>query len=230
MADQNIDEILKKVSGACVCFIPFLVVLMVASIFVEVEFSQFEHSDPLVRLFGTPLATIVTLLLGVLACVFWFRFKPVSSQEIKVSALWGAAGSIFAGGVLLAIYFVNGPQLPTFIPPEESSGSGLVLGLTAGMFEEIVFRLMLLPFLLVVLSKRLAAVSTHIASILLIGLLFSLSHELAGDPFQLEYFITRFAVPGIVMSIAFLKLHPSAIVCGHSAAHIGIAVLFTSGY
>jgi len=60
------------------------------------------------------------------------------------------------------------------------------------------------------------------------GILFALSHELgpAAGAFEPRYFLTRALFPGIVMSVVFLRLHPSFIVSAHCAAHLFIPALF----
>ena len=130
MEDNRLDDIPGKVTGACICFIPFLLFLLLTSIFTETNFSQYQNSDPLVRIFGDPLATIVTIVFGSIVSFAWIKYHPVNRLILKQSILWAVAGSLFAGLALLSIYLINGPQIPSFILPEESSESGLVLGLT----------------------------------------------------------------------------------------------------
>jgi len=169
----------------------------------------------------------VTLILGFGFCAFWIIKSKLTVDAVKTALVWSLLGSAFSIFVCVVIYKVNGPELPSFIPPEESAESGLLLGLSAGMLEEIVFRLALLPLVFIFLLKKLPNFQAMVLSSILIGILFALSHELTGDAFQLRYFITRIIAPGFIMSMLFLKLHPAALLSAHSAAHIGIAMLFT---
>lgn len=225
---EKIQCLFQDIASACICFIPFLLFLALTAYLNPVTPAQYENSDPLVRLLTFPAATLTTFILGLIICSFWIKIFPMQKNALVHAAIWTLLGSFFSLFVLFLIYKINGPQLPTFIPPEESAESGLVLGLTAGMLEEILFRLLLLPLFIFLLTKKLSFNISLIIAVLLTALLFSLSHELAGDAFQMRFFVTRFIMPGVLMSIIFLKLHPAALLSGHTAAHISIAMLFTS--
>lgn len=225
---EKTQHLFQNIACASLCFIPFIFLLMLSAYLGEVSPAQYKNSDPLVRLLTYPSATIITVVLGLALSIAWIKIFPIHKNTLIKTASWTLAGSCFSFLICFLIYKINGPQLPTFIPPEESAASGLTLGLTAGMLEEIIFRLLLLPLLIFLLIKKFSFNTTLIISIFLTALFFALSHELAGDPFQFRFFMSRFLVPGIIMSLVFTKLHPAALLSGHTVAHVGIAMLFTA--
>jgi len=226
--NKDMNQFNQSLASASVTFLFFLVVLAALFLVETASDKEFLNSDPLVRFFGNPATTILTLALGFVSALYWIRKFEVNQQTMKVALLWAFAGIAFSASALVAIYLVNGPVIPAFIPPEESAQSGMLLGLSAGMFEEVVLRMMVLPFLLAFLCTKFSFNIAALLSALFIGVLFTLSHELAGDPFNMRYFITRFLIPGFVMTLVFIRVHPAAMLSGHSASHILIALLFVS--
>ncbi len=227
----NISEqqkLFSKLSASTYFLIPILLLIGFLILLQPASEIQYQNADPLIRLLPYPWISLITILLGAISIVFWIKIFPPDKSEIILAGKWSLLGALMTTSAVALIYFINGPEIPSFIPPEESSASGLLLGLSAGVLEEIVFRMMILPLLIYIFARKLEFRVAIVLSVLITGLLFSLSHELAGDPFQLRFFITRFIVPGLVMSVIFIKFHPSVIIIGHSVSHIAIATLLTS--
>ena len=131
--------------------------------------------------------------------------------------------------VLLAIRLVVGEHLPTFVPPEESAKPGYLLGMSAGLAEELIFRLSLMPLLFIALRKWLGFRGSAFIAIIVTALCFALLHE-AGDgagPFMLQHFLTRFTIPGVIMGLAVFYVSPIFVVALHCTAHIMIPLLFS---
>ncbi len=222
------QSFLDAVGGAAVCFLPFLALLAVLFALGDASAAEFQRSDPLVRFFGYPATTVATLVGGIGLCLLWWRRRRPGFPAIRASMKWAVASSAAVALALAVTAAVHGPKIPSFIPPEESAEAGLLLGQTAGMFEEVVFRLLLLPLAISLLGRRLPYHTKTLVASLAIGILFAASHELAGAPFQFRYFATRLLVPGFGMSLAFTRVHPAALLSAHATAHIVIALLFTS--
>jgi membrane protease YdiL (CAAX protease family) len=159
-------------------------------------------------------------LAAVLAAIGWMRTAHIERADV----LWAIAGAAAAIAVTLAVRGLVGPRLPAFIPPEESSAPGMALGLSAGLVEEIVFRLLILPAVYLLGRRKLLAA---ILAVVVSGALFSLSHELgpAGGVFDRRFMITRFVIPGAGMSLVAL-VRPSFMVTAHCTAHLTIPLLF----
>jgi len=122
-----------------------------------------------------------------------------------------------------------GPTLPSFVPPEESARPGFTQGLAAGLFEEVLFRLMILPLSYRALLRRLSPRHAAPIAILVTSLAFAISHELGpgAAQFRVDHFITRFAFPGALMSAAYFVPGPAFIIAAHSTAHLLIPILFS---
>ncbi|RME28828.1 MAG: CPBP family intramembrane metalloprotease, partial [Deltaproteobacteria bacterium] len=114
-----------------------------------------------------------------------------------------------------------------FIPTEESAAPGWLLGMTAGIGEELIFRLALVPPLFWALERRLPKPAMAVAATAVItGALFSLVHLVAPGDGPMAWNLSRFVLPGMVMTFAYLRLGPSFLVTAHCAAHIWIPLAF----
>ncbi len=202
---------------------PFAALLAALAITLPASATQHLAADPLVQLLGRG-APWMTVAAAALLAVAYGRRAPLGRGDF----LRAVAGLAAAGIVTLALRAVVGAQLPHFIPPEESSAPGVTLGLSAGLLEELVFRLMVLPGAHFVCRKRLGARASAAMAILATAVLFSLSHELgpAGGHFEARYLLTRFLLPGVGMSLAGYVLGPTFVVSAHCAAHLMLPALF----
>jgi len=136
------------------------------------------------------------------------------------------AGALAAGLAALALRAIAGPELPAFVPPEEGAGPGMALGLSAGVIEETLFRLLLLPALL---DRTSALRGGRFLSIVITGLAFAGAHEVGptAGVFSAEHFTARFLGPGIGLSLIFVYLGPPVAVIAHCTAHVALPFLFT---
>jgi hypothetical protein len=214
------------VSGASLVLLAFLLVAGAVGLISPAEDSELRAADPLIRSARGPWLPVG---LSLAICGAWIVRRPLDAAALRHTArlaLFGAAVAASSVAVLRAGF---GDTLPSFIPPEESAKAGLLLGLAAGTLEEAVFRLALLPGLVAVVRSRVAApVVVAAVSAVLTGLAFAASHELGGAPdgFVLRWFVTRWLVPGVAMSLAYFWPGPAFIVAAHCTAHLLIPVAF----
>jgi len=131
---------------------------------------------------------------------------------------------VVAVGLRVAV----GRELPSFIPTEESAGPGIANGLAAGLLEEVVFRLTLLPVIVTIALRRCSPSVALAIAVVVTGALFSLSHELgpAGGVFDPKFMVTRFVIPGVAMSVVAVRVHVGLLVALHCSAHLAIPFLF----
>jgi hypothetical protein len=187
---------------------------------------ELAASDPLVQSLDAIAGPWLTLLLGAGVIALWL--PRLVRAELASAVRHAAVGVGAAIAVALAIRVLVGPQLPAFVPPEESAAPGLTLSLNAGLCEELVFRLAVLPVAFFALRDRIGARGAMVAGIVVTSSMFALSHELppAGGDFMPLFVATRFVIPGAMMSIACFAVSPSFIVAAHGAAHVVIPALF----
>jgi CAAX prenyl protease-like protein len=199
-------------AAAAVIAQPFTVYLVVMRFLRPPTADEWSHADPILRFL--PLWLIPAL--AVVAAIAWVRLaKPALGRALR-HALFGV---IAAGAICAILRLIYGPHLPRFIPPEESAAPGLLLNMSAGYAEEIIFRIALLPALLIALRR--VPLSLFLA-IALSGLAFALAHDFHLD----AHFATRFLIPGCAFSLAALLISPAFLVTAHCTAHVLIPLLF----
>ncbi|MBI4862456.1 MAG: CPBP family intramembrane metalloprotease [Candidatus Riflebacteria bacterium] len=116
------------------------------------------------------------------------------------SCIWG----FFIGAIsrrLLKIFFMANPgQAHDF-------ATKMMLFLGAGVYEELVFRVLLIGFFLLVFRRvfRFDEISAATLSVLTAALLFSLFHHVGpfGEPFRIAPFLFRFFA-GLVLSVLYV--------------------------
>ncbi len=218
----------QDVAAAAVLLAPFA--LAVAALALARPPGPFEraHSDPLMQLIAPLGGPFLVAALGVVAALVWAAVARPDRAALRAAMLRGLAGAAVAVGIAGAIRLVAGPSLPAFIPPEEGAKPGIALGLAAGVLEEVVFRLALLPLGYAVARRRLGRRASLVVAILVTGLAFSLSHELGpgGGAWDLGHLATRFLFPGVLMSVVFVRIGPAFIVCAHAAGHVVMPAFF----
>ena len=157
--------------------------------------------------FLLPIATCAILLAWHHLTHHRWRVSPqVVAGMLIESALWAVG--------LVALARLQSALLHAAVPPMsvgggESAAPPFISYLGAGVYEELLFRLMLLSFLVVVVramgaSPKTAVVSAVVAS----SLLFSAAHYdflvPMGDEFRIFSFVFRF-IAGVVFALLFLK-------------------------
>ena len=215
-------------TGAAVLVQVFTLYFLVLFFFLDPSEAQWLHADPLLKILPRQATLWFAPVLSLLLLVFWSSIQPPTKAIIANALKHSAYGIAVAIILFLTIRFAVGPNLPTFIPPEESVKPGYLLGMSAGLNEELIFRMVFTPLAFIAFLKWMRPHYAAMLSILVVALLFALFHELgsAGEPFSAYYFATRVLMPGCVMGLAFFYISPAFIVMMHSAAHIMIPLLF----
>lgn len=161
-------------------------------------------------LHGMAAFTSVLLVGSLVLIILERRRRPV---PLRLGVLFGMLleSSVYAllFGLVIstATYWVLNPPLPLLlIAPALGVREQVVLSLGAGIYEELVFRVLLAGGLFVVLraagaSRRLAGISAALIS----AVIFSAFHYIGvyGDPWALESFTFRF-LAGLAFSALFL--------------------------
>ncbi len=219
----------KNVAAAAIYTVPYTILVVLVWVTQPPTLEQYLFSDPLIQYIG-PQAGPMWAVFGSLGLAFWWNWLyPVDKELLLRNLKFAVLGALGANLLLWVLSLLVGSQIPSFVPPEESASSGLLFGLSAGLLEEVVFRLGLLSVLFLALSARVKG--SNVALVLtcaITGLAFALGHQVGEQSFELAYFATRFAVPGFAMSLVFVKINPTFLVSAHCAAHIGIALFFQS--
>lgn len=190
--------------------------------------ANWVHADPVLKVFPRTVTLWGIPLLAILLFFVWKSLKPVQPQAFFSPLKFALSGSATAIVVLLAMRLGGGEHLPAFVPPEESVKPGYLLGMSAGLAEELVTRLSLTPLVFVALRKRLGFHCSALITIFVAALGFALWHEAGSgaEAFVLEHFATRFMVPGVIMGLAAFYISPVFLVALHCTAHIMIPLLF----
>jgi len=219
---------LEQASAAALVIQPFTILYGVLLAWTPPTAQQLHASDPLVQLFAAlaglwsiPVAATAVLLV-------WWLIRPPSRAALARAGWLGAAAVLVVVLVMPAGRVLVGPTLPAFIPPEESAKPGMLLGLAAGLIEEVIFRLVVLPVGLSVGARFTSRRGAAWGAVLGTALLFALSHEVGpgAAAFSPVYFLDRFLFPGVLMSAAFFWPGAPFICTLHCAVHVLLPLLF----
>lgn len=186
--------------------------------------AQWLYADPILKIL--PRAAVVwgIPILSILLFFIWRSLKPLQLEGVYPACKVALAGSATAIVVLLAMRLVDSEHLPSFVPPEESVKPGLLLGMSAGLAEELVIRLIVTPLLFVVLRTRLGFNWSVLITVVIAALSFALWHEAGSGAaaFLPQYFVTR----SIIMGLAVFYISPVFVVALHCTVHVFIPLLF----
>jgi len=190
--------------------------------------AQWFQADPILKIFPKQATLWSSIVLSLAMLLLWCGIQHPTKDIIFKSFKHSAYGLTAAIILILTMRLIVGPNMPTFIPPEESVKPGYLLGMSAGFSEELIFRLGLTPLIFISSLKYMQVHYAGIFTILVVALLFALLHEIgsAGEAFSAYYFMARFIVPGCIMGLAFFYISPTFIVMMHCTAHIMIPLLF----
>lgn len=217
------------VATASLVLQPFVLLYLVLLVLSPPTPEQHAAADPLVETAFAWLGPVGIPLVAVAVAAGWCRAVPLRRASLqRALGQAGVALALVVVGLSLG-RLASGPALPAFLPPEEGARPGMLLGLGAGIIEETVVRLALLP-LLALAGARI--VRTHIAAagaVFLSGAAFALLHEVgpAARSFALDHFVARALVPGAAMSAAALGVGFAFVVALHCGAHVLLPLLFT---
>ncbi|HEY5944487.1 MAG TPA: CPBP family intramembrane glutamic endopeptidase [Kofleriaceae bacterium] len=228
MADERTElgttELARSAGVASVLALAFAALLAALAVWVPASEAQRRAADPLVQLLDGRGGPWLIVAATVVVAIAWKRYGSVRRSDVGWALVGVAAAMVFA----FAIRAIVGNRLPAFIPSEESARPGITLGLAAGLVEEVVFRLALLPCILLVAARSIDRRMAAGLAVLVTAALFSLSHELGpgGGVFDPRFMLTRFAIPGLAMSIVALRVNLTFVVFAHCTAHLLIPSLF----
>lgn len=189
--------------------------------------AQWLRADPILRILPRGATLWGVPLLSAAVFLAWRAIRPLQPRDVLASFKYVASGTALAVAGLLALRLIGGPAMPDFVPPEESVKPGYLLGMSAGLAEELIFRLALAPLLFVAFRGWLGLYPAVALAVVVAALSFALLHEAGGGAaISAHYFLARFLVPGVVMGLAAFALSPAFVVAMHCTAHIMIPVLF----
>ncbi len=217
----------RDVAAAAATSLPFAAYLVVAGVHSPPTEGAWRRADPILKLLPRGAAIGLVVVAALVAIASWtVRARP-GRRELVRAAGEGVAGAVAAVVVLVALRAMHGPSMPRFVPAEESAAPGVALNMAAGLGEEVVFRLGILSALFFALASKLRRATAAVLAAVVTGVAFAVAHALGPDPSSAAWFVTRFAVPGFAMSLAYLGLGPSFIVVAHCTAHLLIPRLFS---
>jgi membrane protease YdiL (CAAX protease family) len=210
-----------EVAAAALVLQPFVGLCAVLVLLDPPTPAELAAADPLVRALVMATSPWALPLTGAVAGVVWWRVGRPDADAAARAWRLAAMASVVVVAVLASVRVVGGPALPAVVPPEEGARPGIVLGLGAGILEEAVFRLGVLPMLLLGTRRRVLAV-------ILTSLAFALAHDLVpGAPaFSTAHFLARFLLPGMLMSSLCLWPGFAFVFALHCGAHVLLPFLF----
>ncbi|NOY26132.1 MAG: CPBP family intramembrane metalloprotease [Oligoflexia bacterium] len=215
-----------RVSAAALLTLPWCLLLVALALLQPATDANWLAADPILGFFPHAVNVWGVPALGLVLALVWVARARPSAQDLRWSLVRAAAGVVSAGLIVGTIRWISGPLPPPFIPTEESTAPGILLGLNAGVGEELIFRLMWVPILFWALERRMPKMPAMALTAILTGVVFSVVHALGpGDP-PLAWHISRCLLPGALMTFAFLRLGPAFLITAHFAAHIWIPLLF----
>jgi hypothetical protein len=214
-------------SSASLVALPFVLTALVAGFAVPPGPENWARADPVLKLLPEAVTVSLLPLVGAALAAAWVRLAPAPPGRAALgrAARHALAGAVFAAATVGALRATFGAALPAFVPPEESAGPGLHLNLTAGVGEELLFRLLALPLALT-FARRATPLGAATAGSALTGLAFALLHHAGPGPTTPALFLTRFLVPGFAMSMVACLGSPAFIVAAHGTAHLLIPLAF----
>jgi hypothetical protein len=220
----------QDVAGAALANQPFVVYMLSVSWLAPPTDDHWRHADPILQILPRGVTLTLVPILGVALVLAWFLIagpKRPTPHSLHVAIKQAALGVITAVVVVGALRVLAGATLPAFIPPEESAGPGLTLNMAAGLSEELLFRLVVLPGTFLLAARVVPAGRAATLAIVVTGLTFALLHQAGPGPTSTSWFVTRFLVPGCAMSLMALLLSPSFVVAAHCTAHVLIPAIFS---
>lgn len=146
------------------------------------------------------------LLVGIL--LSWHVARR-DTWKVKTPTLWGMALESWALSLPLFALGVAFSRWHIHVPLAGKNGDqwriDTVLSIGAGIYEELVFRLMLMTALMVLLADilKMKRATASLLMVLISAILFSLYHYLGPEPFQWRSFVFR-TVAGIYFAGIFL--------------------------
>lgn len=215
-----------EVAVAAAYSLPFLALVIALHFLDPPNLVERLQADPLLEPLQSMLGNFAIPILSAAAAAAWLGSQKPRFADLQAARYQALAGVGIALLGTLTLRLIVGENMPAFIPPEESAKPGMMQGLSAGLIEEVLFRLGSLPLAYFALRKPMGEQRAKLVAIALTGLLFALSHELTDSSFHGNLFATRIILPGCIMSLLFFAVSPAFIVALHCSAHLMIPFLF----
>jgi hypothetical protein len=166
--------------------------------------------------------------LAVVAILLAWHIARKDRWRVSLATLGGMGVESVALGVPLIVFGLLLYRLFPLSAPGEGSAIGtLVLSLGAGVYEELVFRLILCTTLAILL-RNVLGLSPQMSMLLLVlisATLFSAYHYLGNEAFNWRIFVFRMAA-GMYFALLFLTRGFGITAGSHMAYDISIAVLW----
>lgn len=229
--DHPVDRaIIARFAADAIVVAPFLALWLSLLAIGSITDAERAAADPIVAVILVAGSPLLCGALTAAALIFWTRRAicnrrhAPSDESAARPWLWAGAGALAACAMAGILRLIVGSELPAFIPPEESSRPGMLLGMSAALIEETLFRLALVPALLILVRHPLAG---PLAAIFGSALLLPLSHELPLDGvIEWNQVATRTLFPGAIMTAAAIWIRPAFVLSAHCTAHVAIPFLF----
>ncbi len=218
----------SEASAAALWLVPFSLLCAVYVFASPPTEAEIAACDAIVRVLLEVAGLWSLPAIGLAVAAGWAVGGAVPPQELRGSLRMGAIAVAAISVALPLLRLVVGPQLPTFVPLEEGARPGLLLGLGAGVVEEALFRLLLLPALFVLSSRVMRRNPAAVVAALATGILFALAHEIGPNAtaFDPQHFAVRTILPGAAFSLVAIHLYWAIPVAGHCFAHVLLPLLF----
>jgi membrane protease YdiL (CAAX protease family) len=190
-----------------------------------VAFTILQHFFALFGASGRhlPALTVVAILLS-------WHIARKDAWAVKMGTLFGMSLESIALTLPLIVFGMFLPHyFPMSAPSGESLGQTIVLSLGAGVYEELVFRMILCTALATVL-RNVLGLNTRLSMLLLVVIsatLFSAYHYLGTESFHWRIFVFRIGA-GIYFTMVFLTRGFGITSGSHMAYDILIVLLWPS--
>lgn len=225
---SDTSRFLEDTSASAYVALPFAFYSLILLMVTTPTAANWLYADPILKIFPKAVTLWGIPILSISLFLFWRSLKPLQPQAVLSSLKFAVSGSATAIVALLVMRLMAGEHLPAVVPPEESVKPGYLLGMSAGLAEELIMRLGLTPLVFVILRRRLGFHWSALVTIVVAALSFALWHEAGSgaEPFMLQHFVTRFMIPGVMMGLLVFYVSPIFVVALHCTAHIMIPLLF----
>ncbi|MFI5297071.1 MAG: type II CAAX prenyl endopeptidase Rce1 family protein [Polyangiales bacterium] len=217
---------LPNVAAAALTVQPFVLYQLAVCLLLPPTEAQWRHADPILRILPHAVTLGVVPVLGVALGFASCRVAGLDRRSLRAAMGQAALGIVAAAVVAVSLRMITGPTLPAFIPPEESARPGPTLNLAAGLLEELLFRLIVLPWTFAFAARKTSADRAAALAIAATGLAFALLHQAGPGQTSALWFATRLIFPGCAMSLVAWRVGPSFLVAAHCTAHVLIPWMF----
>jgi membrane protease YdiL (CAAX protease family) len=207
--DEGYFKDVRKMVYSLAVVIPLAIIYELASFIVNQDFFAGVRSSAevwilnLLRFMGLPLylpLSIIFILLWLL--IYIYQKRKGIDFKIKY-LLW----MLLEAMILAVVFGLTAGLLTGFILPGMLSPAQMIsVSFGAGLYEELIFRVLLIPAIFWVLNKlNLNRILSWIISIAISSLIFAFIHHIGqyGEPFTIQAFTFRF-ISGCIFAILYV--------------------------